>query len=283
MVLNRAVLQGSIDCDPRVSLTQNGKAIVNFSLSMNPYGDFSSEVVEIWNSCLSQGRLVSSGLVPSGLAPGLVSVPLTDKRRQRIPALLPQYFESYLERWQRFCECVARSPFLMGQGARRWCIRLDWILRQENLLKVLEGNFDDPASLDQNTEKASENARKNEVNAVLASIKDSTWREWCSQLDFSPESREFVSLMELKSIANAKFLEVEDDRLVWVGSSDRQTLSRIEDLRFKLLSIIQRTFPHIRNLRTRLEETHPLHRLNEENPHALSTKAIQQKGENDAE
>jgi hypothetical protein len=129
----------------------------------------------------------------------------------------------------------------------------------------------------------SQSSREQEIYSVLESIADPTWRGWCSQLNFSPESREFVSLMELKSIANARFLEVEDDRLVWVGSSDRQTLSRIEDLRFKLLSIIQRTFPHIRNLRTRLEETHPLHRLNEENPHALSTKAIQQKGENDAE
>jgi hypothetical protein len=210
-------------------------------------------------------------------------VRLTAERKNGLQTVLRAYFQNDLLQWDLFCKRVGTSPFLMGQGARKWRVSLDWILVEENLLKVLEGNFDDPAGLEQQAGKTSEDARKNEVNAVLASIVDSTWRKCCSQLDFSPESREFVSLMELKSIANAKFLEVEDDRLVWIGSSDRQTLSRIEDLRFKILPLVQRSFPHVRNIRTRLEETHLLHQSIEENPHTISTKAIQQKGENYAE
>ncbi len=204
---------------------------------------FFDEVLEIWNACVNQ-----EGLPPAHL---------TDERRRRIYSLFPLYFESDLTQWKQFCERVSHSPFLMGQGPRKWRVSLDWILVEENLIKVLEGNFDDGAFLEQKTEKLSEEVRKKETNAVLASIKDPVWREWCSQLDF--ESRNAVSLGELKSIDNARFLEVEGDRLVWIGSSDPQVLSHIEDLRLKILPLTQRTFPKVRNFRTRLCEVPSAH------------------------
>lgn len=209
--------------------------------------NFFEEVLNIWNTCLSQG-----GPVPSELALKLPPIQLTDERRRKIHALFPLYFENDLEKWQSFCERVAYSPFLMGQGARKWRVSLDWILVEENLLKVLEGNFDDGKLLDQKIEKAFDDARTKEIHTVLKSIADPMWRDWCSQLNFSSESHNYVSLLDLKAIAPAKFLEVEDDRLVWVGSSDKRTLSKIEDLRLKILPIVERTFPHARNVRTRL-------------------------------
>ena len=215
--------------------------------------DFFEEVLEIWNAYVSQ-----EGLPPAHL---------TDERRRRIYSLFPLYFENDLTQWKQFCYRVASSPFLMGQGPRKWRVSLDWILVEENLIKVLEGNFDDPKGLEHKLTTQSNAEKTKEISTILASIKDLMWREWCSQLDFSLESRDPITLGELKSIANAKFLEVERDRLVWIGSSDPQVLSRIEDLRLKLLPLTQRTFPKVRNLRTRLCEEHSV--LQKETPQQL--------------
>jgi hypothetical protein len=82
----------------------------------------------------------------------------------------------------------------------------------------LEGNYDDPKALEQKQAEQSKTDRAKEISAILASIEDPVWKKWCSQLDFSTESRDSVSLWELKEIAHARFLEVEDDRLVWIVS-----------------------------------------------------------------
>ncbi|MBL8676136.1 MAG: hypothetical protein JNJ47_01740 [Alphaproteobacteria bacterium] len=212
----------------------------NFSAASFAESDFSGEVLRIWNARVGQGELPP--------------VQLTDERRRKVHALFPLYFESDLNQWKLFCERVCRSPFLMGQGSRKWRVSLDWILVEENLVKVLEGNFDDGMLLDQKIEKAFEDANTKEARTVLESIADPMWRGWCSQLNFSPQSRDYVSLLDLKTIANAKFLEIEDNHLVWVGSFDARALSKIEDLRLKILPIVQRTFPHARTVRTRLNE-----------------------------
>lgn len=213
--------------------------------------DFFEEVLSIWKTCTPQESPVY----------------LTEERKQRLHSILALHFQNDLTQWKQFCERVSYSPFLMGRGSRKWRVSLDWILVEENLIKVLEGNFDDGTLLEQKAEKLSEKSRKEETNAVLASIEDPMWREWCSQLDF--ESRNAVSLGELKSIANAKFLEVEGDRLVWIGSSDPQVLSSIEDLRLKILPLTQKAFPKVRNLRTRLCE----------DPSVLQKEINQQPGE----
>lgn len=223
--------------------------------------NFFEEVLRIWSTCTSQG------------------VHPTEERQQRIHSLLAAYFENDLAQWQSFCERVAHSPFLMGQGPRKWRVSLDWILVEENLLKVLEGNFDDGNLADQKTEKVSEEARNEEISTVLSSIEDPVWRELCSQLDFSHSSRDPVSLGELKAVTDARFLEVENDRLVWIGSSNAQVLSCIEDLRFKLLSPIKRTFPKVRNLRTRLDEKASSLQTVMPDTHIMSAKLSQPKGD----
>jgi hypothetical protein len=92
-----------------------------------------------------------------------------------------------------------------------------------------------------------------------------------------------VSLGELKTIANARFLEVENDRLIWIGSQNPQVLSRIEDLKFKILPVVQRTFPHAHALRIHLLEEDPPLQSEEFVSSPLQPKFTQQKGENHAE
>jgi len=197
---------------------------------------FFEEVLEIWQTC----------------APQKGPVHLTEERLLRLHGVLDGHFQKDLSQWKQFCERVSQSSFLMGQGPRKWRVSLDWILAEENLIKVLEGNFDDANGFEQKQVHQRNANRSKEISAVLASIDDPVWRDCCSQLDF--DSRNAVSLGDLKAITPAKILEVENDRLVWMGSSDPAVLSRIEELRLKLLSAIQKTFPKVRNIRTRLEE-----------------------------
>jgi hypothetical protein len=210
-------------------------------------------------------------------------VHLTLERKNGLQFVLSAYFQNDLSQWEQFCKRVESSPFLMGQGARKWRVSLDWVLCEENLLKVLEGNFDDPAGLDQKQAELGQTSKEQEIHSVLASIADPVWKEWCSQLDFSIESRDPVSLGELKAIANARFLEVENDRLVWIGSQDTQVLSRIEDLKFKILPVVQRAFPHAHTLRIRLLEEDPPLQPEAMASDFLQQKPIPQKGENHAE
>ena len=198
--------------------------------------NFFEEVLQIWKFHIGQ------------------DVHLTKERKHRLQSLLTQHFNKDLTQWKRFCERVKASPFLMGEGPRHWRVSLDWILNEANLLKVLEGNFDtrEQASGTRSQEMSQEK-REKERQIILESIQDLTWKEWCVHLTQSyPNDKDPVTLGELGLIAAASFLEVENDRLVWIGSSDKKVLDSIEKLRLKLLPIIQKTYPNARNLRTRI-------------------------------
>lgn len=181
-------------------------------------------------------------------------VHLTVERKHQLSALFEKHLKNDLSQWQALCERIKSSPFLMGKGPRGWHATFDWILCEDNLLKVLEGNFDPPEALKKKASNLSDRAREDEIQSLLTLIEDPLWREWCSALNFSLDSPNSVSLRELQNIVRARFCEVEDDRLVWIESVDKKALDQIEDLRLKLLSPIQRTFPNVRNLRTRLKE-----------------------------
>lgn len=43
--------------------------------------------------------------------------------------------------WRSFFEAVASRPFLCGENDRGWRADLEWLLRPENFLKVVEGRY----------------------------------------------------------------------------------------------------------------------------------------------
>ena len=186
---------------------------------------------------------------------------LTKKRKQLLSSVLERHFQNDLNSWEAFCHRLKASPFLMGEGPRGWRVTLDWILVEENLLKVLEGNFDDPAVKEHALAKEAKQSHAEKTKEILTSIEDPVWREWCTQ--FSEGIRlnetlyrvEPLSLYDLEGIANARLLELEGEKLLWVGSSDSSVLNKIEDLRLTLSSYFTRTYPKFRTIRTRLIES----------------------------
>lgn len=189
---------------------------------------------------------------------------LTKKRKCLLKAVLELYFDNYLPKWEDFCLRIKASSFLMGGGPRKWKATLDWTLDEVNLIKVLEGNFDDPEMAGVFSEKSVFQAERTEkTQALLSSIKDPVWKGWCSQLakgiPFSEGHmfHEPLSLFELTQIADAHFIECEDERLIWIGSSNSEVLKAIETLRLKIGWVYEKEYPKARTIRTRLETVSP--------------------------
>jgi hypothetical protein len=184
----------------------------------------------------------------------------TKKRSHLLESALHLHFGNNLKQWEDFCLRIKLSSFLMGEGPRKWRATLDWILDEANLIKVLEGNFDDPEMavvFADNSVFYAENAQKKQ--AVLSSIVDPIWHEWCSQLAIGVRLNEGhmlhepLSLFELRQIANAHFIKCEDNRLIWIGSQDPEVLKAIENLRLKITWVFAKEYPRARTFRTRLE------------------------------
>ena len=184
------------------------------------------------------------------------SLQLTEIRKRQLCSLLSLHFQNDVQQWERFCERIKASSFLM-EGGRRWHVSLDWILSEGNVFKVLAGNFDNPERLQLKKTEGIKSDRDQERAETLASIQDPIWQDWCTQLSCWNQQKSPVSLVVLKEIANANFREF-DGRLVWIESEDLKVLSRINDLRLPLLTIAQRSFPQARNIRTQLRKDIPL-------------------------
>ena len=192
----------------------------------------------------------------------------TEKRNSQLESLLAFHFQNDMRLWERFCVRIQSSNFMMGGGQNGWKVTLDWILDDRNLRKVLEGNYDNTSrsglqeSHDYSyLEKVQSNpVRDAEKAAIIDSIKDPVWKNWCAKLAEGVWLNEFrmleapLSLGELSDIANARFLECEDERLLWVGSEDPSVLNKIDNLSHKIKWVFAKEYPKARCFRTRLLE-----------------------------
>jgi hypothetical protein len=81
-------------------------------------------IVELFNdTCVSFPRLIT----------------LSDKRKKAIKARLKTYS---LDDFKRLFEKAEASNFLKGANERNWSANFDWLIKDSNMAKVLEGNYD---------------------------------------------------------------------------------------------------------------------------------------------
>ena len=77
----------------------------------------------------------------NSLCPSLPCVrSLSDKRKDAIGEILQRF--SLADIQQAF-EMVEASSFLTGKNDRGWSATFDWLMAEDNLEKVLEGNYTD--------------------------------------------------------------------------------------------------------------------------------------------
>ncbi len=68
---------------------------------------------------------------------------LNDSRRAELEARLTKYT---LDDFKTLFEKAEASSFLKGNNDRKWTASFDWLIAEDNMLKVLEGNYDNSAS-----------------------------------------------------------------------------------------------------------------------------------------
>jgi hypothetical protein len=69
-------------------------------------------------------------------------IPIVKLTHSRIKQLIKVYnfLENSLSKWQDYCKKISSSKFLMGE-ASSFRASLDWCLKEENINKILEGNY----------------------------------------------------------------------------------------------------------------------------------------------
>jgi hypothetical protein len=88
---------------------------------------------EIENPCLKVLELFNS------ICKSLPQVlNMSEKRAAEIAERLEKYT---LEQFKDLFTKAENSAFLKGENDRRWRATFDWLIREENMLKVLEGNY----------------------------------------------------------------------------------------------------------------------------------------------
>jgi hypothetical protein len=83
------------------------------------------ELIEIWKSFI---------------APTQKELTLTPKRAEKLGKVFEKFFVNDLGKWEEFVKTIQKSDFLMGK-ITNFKISLDWILKEENLIKALEDNY----------------------------------------------------------------------------------------------------------------------------------------------
>ncbi len=65
---------------------------------------------------------------------------LSDSRKKAIKARLNQYS---VEDFRKLFEMAEKSSFLKGQNSQDWSANFDWLIKDANMAKVLDGNYAD--------------------------------------------------------------------------------------------------------------------------------------------
>ena len=82
---------------------------------------------------------------------------INEKRKKSIKTLLKEYT---IEEIFQAMDKVHVSKFLQGENKNSWQITFDWFINKANILKVLEGNYDDKVNTDSSAKNTKENYQK---------------------------------------------------------------------------------------------------------------------------
>jgi hypothetical protein len=87
--------------------------------------------------------------------------PLNEKRKKLIRARHKKDFDCDMEKWRGFFLVVHASDWLNGR-VKEWKASFDWILKEENFIKINEGNYNNTNKKKPSSLKITEDWRKND-------------------------------------------------------------------------------------------------------------------------
>jgi hypothetical protein len=110
---------------------REGKSAITVPADHIPY----SEIIDLFNTlCISFPKVTR----------------LSDSRKKAIKA---RYNHYSLDDFKRLFEIAESSVFLKGKNDRNWTANFDWLIKDANMAKVLDGNYDNKASSKTSSEK----------------------------------------------------------------------------------------------------------------------------------
>jgi hypothetical protein len=66
----------------------------------------------------------------------------TEERRKNLQARwIEEVKRQSLDWWKNYFEYIRESPFLMGNGNKKWTPNLEWFVKKTNLVNVIEGKY----------------------------------------------------------------------------------------------------------------------------------------------
>lgn len=169
---------------PRVAKVKNEEEEENFnqtsrlSYSSQPsspatadQASIHQQMIQVWND-----------EVVSRVGEGAKNVFLTSTRANKLQVLLNTLLNHSFEEWKSYCQKISGIRFLMGQNNSGFKVNIDWALKPENALKVLEG-----AIYDRPEEVKQQALSQNEFEHLLtrhcqSTIAPQQWHEVCKIL-----------------------------------------------------------------------------------------------------
>lgn len=101
---------------------------------------------------------------------------LSDARKKAIRARLNQYS---IEDFRKMFDLAEHSDFLKGKNSRNWSATFDWMIKDTNMAKILDGNYTEKKEGDDNGEQSSETRRPaSYYNRLLLGGSDSEECTW---------------------------------------------------------------------------------------------------------
>lgn len=124
------------------SITENSTEDTTYTIGKCNFNDFVSEYEKKFNP---QGKFQS--------------VVLDKSRKRKLKLILDKYFGFDLQRWTTFLNEIYQSDFLMGRVGT-FKVHFDWLLREENIRKILEGAYQQSSNSESQGKVTSKRADK---------------------------------------------------------------------------------------------------------------------------
>ena len=112
-------------------------------------------IMEVWN------RIVPTSQIKK----------MNDTRKKLFQSRFKPYFKESYEEWENFVVKISKINFLWGNNDRGWKTDFNWVLNENNLLKILEGKYksdDSPES--KNIFTMSDEEKKIEADKIYSKI-----------------------------------------------------------------------------------------------------------------
>ncbi len=146
------------------SLSLKVKKVSNHSkqstLAKTEDNERENEMLKIWNEMVEEKNDTT--------------IKLTAKREQLLNLRFNEFFNNDISAWKDFCKKIASSKFLMGE-VTQFKAQLDWTLKEENLLKILENSYGMGDRL------VTDNSRSS-IEALEEIINDPIWKKTREEL-----------------------------------------------------------------------------------------------------